>query len=138
MAAAPAPRADDDGRAADDGRADWQRLDVWLWSARFMKTRADCARLAGQGSLRLNRQPTDKAHARLRVGDVITLPLHGRVMVLEVLALASRRGPASEARLLYRELSESSNAALRPHTCGSAETTAYPGDPILSSTRSPR
>jgi ribosome-associated heat shock protein Hsp15 len=124
--------------AAPGSHDDWQRLDVWLWSARFLKSRADCARLAEQGMLRLNRQPTDKAHARLRVGDVITLPLRGRVMVLEVLALASRRGPASEARLLYRELSESSNAVLRPHTCGSDETTAYPRNLTLSSTRSPR
>ena len=87
--------------AADAG---WQRLDKWLWCARFMKTRADCARLAGEGLLRINRQPTGKAHARLRVGDVITLPLHGGVRVLQVLALAARRGPASEARLLYREI----------------------------------
>jgi ribosome-associated heat shock protein Hsp15 len=126
------------GAAEDITRADWQRLDVWLWCARFMKTRSDCARLVQQGLIRLNRQPTDKAHARLRVGDVITLPLRGRVMVLEVVALAARRGPASEARLLYREVSECSNAALHPHTCGSAETTAYPANLTLSPTRSPR
>ena len=83
---------------------DWQRLDKWLWCARFMKQRSDCARLAAEGLLRINRQPTEKAHARLRVGDVITLPLRGRVLVLEVLALAGRRGPATEARTLYREI----------------------------------
>lgn len=83
---------------------DWQRLDKWLWCARFMKARSDCARLIGEGLLRLNRQPTDKPHARLRVGDVITLPLRGDVRVIEVLALASRRGPAAEAGLLWREI----------------------------------
>jgi ribosome-associated heat shock protein Hsp15 len=87
---------------------DWQRLDKWLWCARFMKARSDCARLAQGGLLRINRQPTDKAHARLRVGDVITLPLRGpgggRIGVIEVLALAARRGPPAEARLLYREI----------------------------------
>ncbi len=51
---------------------DWQRLDKWLWCARFMRARSDCARLVGEGTVRLNRQPTDKAHARLRVGDVLT------------------------------------------------------------------
>jgi ribosome-associated heat shock protein Hsp15 len=90
---------------------DWQRLDKWLWCARVMKARSDCARLAQGGLLRINRQPTDKAHARLRVGDVITLPLRGpgggRVGVIEVLALAARRGPPAEARLLYREIPES-------------------------------
>ena len=47
-----------------------------------MRARADCARLAADGLLRINRQPTDKAHARLRVGDVMTLPLRGAVRVI--------------------------------------------------------
>ena len=83
---------------------DWQRLDKWLWCARFMKARADCARLVSEGLLRINRQPTDKPHARLRVGDVITLPLRGDIRVIEVLSLAARRGPAPEAQGLYREI----------------------------------
>lgn len=80
---------------------DWQRLDKWLWCARFLKARADCARLIQQGSIRLNRQPTDKPHARLRPGDVITLPLRDAVRVVRVLSLATRRGPAPEAQALY-------------------------------------
>ena len=129
------------------GDRDWQRLDTWLWCARFMKTRADCARLVGEGMLRINRQPTDKAHARLRVGDVITLPLRGRVLVLEVLALAARRGPASEARLLYRETGPRNDGAGPTDPCGSGERTAYrrpelippePGPPEHIPTRSPR
>ena len=86
--------------------AAWQRLDLWLWCARFMKSRGDCAAWVAQGGMRLNRQPTDKAHARLRVGDVLTLPLRGSVRVVRVVALAQRRGPASEARLLYEEIAE--------------------------------
>ncbi len=110
---------------------DWQRLDQWLWCARFMKARADCARLVGAGMLRINRQPTDKPHARLRVGDVITLPLRGRVLVLEVLALAVRRGPASEARLLYRETGQPNDPPGPTDPCGSSETAAYrPAEPI--------
>jgi ribosome-associated heat shock protein Hsp15 len=86
---------------------DWQRLDKWLWCARFMKARSDCARLVAEGLVRINRQPTDKPHARLRPGDVITLPLRGDVRVVLVLRLAARRGPAPEARQLYEELAES-------------------------------
>ena len=56
--------------------------------------------------MRINRQATDKPHARLRPGDVLTLPLKGQVRVLEVVALATRRGPAPEAQGLYRELVE--------------------------------
>jgi len=86
---------------------DWQRLDKWLWCARFMKARSDCARLVAEGLVRINRQPTDKPHARLRPGDVVTLPLRGDVRVVRVLRLAARRGPAPEARQLYEDLQES-------------------------------
>jgi len=71
-----------------------------------MRQRSDCSALVAGGSIRINRQPTDKAHARLRVGDVLTVPLHSSVRVVRVLALAARRGPASEARLLYEEITE--------------------------------
>jgi ribosome-associated heat shock protein Hsp15 len=98
---------------------DWQRLDKWLWCARFMKHRADCAALVAQGGLRINRQPTDKPHARLRAGDVLTLPLRGQVRVIEVLALALRRGPAREAAALWREIHPSRATAAPPLPCGS-------------------
>lgn len=92
--------------AEPDAGTDWQRLDLWLWCARLAKTRAECARLVAGGAVRLNRQPTEKAHARLRIGDVLTLALQGRVRVWRVVALATRRGPPAEARTLYEDLSE--------------------------------
>ncbi|GAB0112733.1 RNA-binding S4 domain-containing protein [Acidisoma sp. C75] len=91
--------------------AGWQRLDLWLWCARLAKTRGDCARLVEAGGLRLNRQPTLKAHAKLRPGDVLTIALRGEVRVWRVLALATRRGPAAEAQLLYEELPETTAPA---------------------------
>ncbi len=84
--------------------ATWQRLDKWLWCARFMKARSDCAALVRTGLVRINRQPTDKPHARLRPGDVLTLPWRDEVRVLRVLGLAQRRGPAPEARSLYEDV----------------------------------
>ena len=45
------------------------RLDKWLWCARVAKTRGACSRLVEAGSVRINRQPTDKPHAKLRPGD---------------------------------------------------------------------
>jgi ribosome-associated heat shock protein Hsp15 len=71
-----------------------------------MRQRADCARLVAQGAIRINRQPTEKAHARLRLGDVLTVPVHNTVRVIRVTALASRRGPAPEARALYEEVAD--------------------------------
>ena len=91
---------------AEQEDRDWQRLDTWLWCARFMRARADCAALVALGGVRINRQVTDKAHARLRPGDVLTLPLRGRVRVIRVVSLAARRGPAAEAITLYEELPE--------------------------------
>ena len=86
---------------------DWQRLDAWLWCARVARTRSACARLVEEGRFRVNRQPTDKPHARLRPGDVLTFALGEKapVRVWRVLALAARRGPAPEARGLYEDLS---------------------------------
>jgi ribosome-associated heat shock protein Hsp15 len=102
---------------------DWQRADKWLWCARFLKHRADCVRLVSEGGLRINRQPTDKPHARLRVGDVLTLALGREVRVIVVEAFAERRGPAQEARGLYRDIPEGAEAG----GCGGAHSAAYPG-----------
>ena len=117
---------------------DWQRLDKWLWCARFIRARGDGTDLVAQGRVRINRRPTDKAHARLRVGDVVAFPLHGAVRVIEVLALAVRRGPAAEARTLYREIAEQ-NAAAQRDPCGGADSPAYraadPNRPVSRSMR---
>jgi len=85
---------------------DAQRLDVWLWCARFVKTRARAAALVREGRVRINRQPTAKPHARLRRGDVLTLPLGRNVRVVAVKALAARRGSAEAAFRLFDEVPE--------------------------------
>jgi ribosome-associated heat shock protein Hsp15 len=96
-----------------------------------MRARTDCAGLVAQGAIRINRQPTDKPHARLRVGDVLTIPVHGGVRVLRVAGLAVRRGPAAEARLLYDDLSQAEVTAPADPTdvlstsCIRADSTAY-------------
>jgi ribosome-associated heat shock protein Hsp15 len=87
-----------------------------------MRARANCAELVAQGSVRINRQVTDKPHAKLRVGDVLTIPVHGNVRVLRVASLATRRGPASEARLLYVDISD-----LSATSCAEADSSAYRG-----------
>ena len=86
-----------------------QRLDAWLWCARLARTRAACAALIEKGRVRINRQPTDKAHARVRPGDVLTLAVgdaaRGSVRIWRVVALAARRGPPAAAATLYEDLS---------------------------------
>ncbi|MFT3810984.1 MAG: RNA-binding S4 domain-containing protein [Micropepsaceae bacterium] len=79
------------------------RLDKWLWCARFYKTRGLAAEICAAGRIRVNGQATDKAHYAVKIGDRLTLPQGSRVRVIEVLAHAERRGPATEAATLYAE-----------------------------------
>jgi ribosome-associated heat shock protein Hsp15 len=93
------------GTGAENGEGGTQRIDKWLWHARFFKTRSRATQAVNAGRFRVNRKPIDKAHHGVRVGDVLTFPVGNRVLVVRVLGLAPRRGPASEARQLYDDLS---------------------------------
>jgi ribosome-associated heat shock protein Hsp15 len=85
--------------------ADSLRLDKFLWFARIVKTRALAQQLAEGGRLRLSGRVVDRAHVPVRVGDVLTFAVRGRVRILRVEALPARRGPPAEARALYVEVS---------------------------------
>jgi ribosome-associated heat shock protein Hsp15 len=85
------------------------RLDVWLWRARFFKTRALAARFLEEGRVRLTRQGTpearvDKPSRAVRPGDALVFAVGGRLFAITVLGLGERRGPAPEARALYTDL----------------------------------
>jgi ribosome-associated heat shock protein Hsp15 len=54
--------------------------------------------------VRVNGQPTDKPARAVGEGDVLTFALHGRVRVVRILDLGTRRGPAAEAQGLYEDL----------------------------------
>lgn len=77
------------------------RVDKWLWHARFFKTRTLATKLAAAGNIRINGQKQTRAAANVRVGDVLTFPLHSHIRVIEIVALSTRRGPAPEAQALY-------------------------------------
>ncbi|MBI3514744.1 MAG: RNA-binding S4 domain-containing protein [Proteobacteria bacterium] len=91
------------GRAQVDAN-DGQRLDKWLWAARFFKSRTAASALCAAGKIRMSGRVISKAHVTVRVGDVLTFPLGRHIRVVRVLALAVRRGPAPEARALYEDL----------------------------------
>jgi ribosome-associated heat shock protein Hsp15 len=82
------------------------RIDVWLWRARFAKTRSLAAALVERGTVRLTHNGTqvrlDKPSRSVHVGDGIVFALSGRVIELTVEALGDRRAPPAEARALYR------------------------------------
>jgi len=79
------------------------RLDKWLWHARFAKTRSLAAKLCEAG-IRIDGMLVEKPGATVRPGQVLTFALGRHVRVIELVAVGGRRGPAEEARTLYRDL----------------------------------
>ncbi len=81
-----------------------QRIDQWMWFARIAKSRTLAQALIERGKVRINREKIYKTRTIVRPGDVLTMSLGPRVVSIEVLGIGSRRGPASEAAKLYRDL----------------------------------
>jgi ribosome-associated heat shock protein Hsp15 len=82
------------------------RIDKWLWAARFFKTRSLAVQAIEAGHVSLNGERAKAAKALKRGDEVVVRrpPFEHHVIVK---ALAERRGPASEAALLYEETAES-------------------------------
>lgn len=83
------------------------RIDVWLWRARFFKTRALSARFVEAGRVRLIHHGVearlDKPSRSIHLGDTVTFAVGGRLVAVRVKSFGDRRGPATEARDLYEE-----------------------------------
>jgi ribosome-associated heat shock protein Hsp15 len=91
-------------------REDRQRLDKWLWFARFVKSRTLAARLVADGFVRVNGQRADTPAKAIAIGDVLTVAVARTTAVVRVEAFGSRRGRAPEARRLYREIGRDDDA----------------------------
>lgn len=93
---------------------DAARIDVWLWRARFFKTRSMAARFVEDGRVRLTRagqeSRLEKSSKALKVGDQLVFAVGGRLIAVQVEGLGERRGPPAEARALYSALQNSSTA----------------------------
>ena len=97
-------KGDDDGDAHKPlGRL---RIDKWLWAARFYKTRSLAAWAVEGGKVKLNGERA-KPGKGVRPGDRLELRSGELQWLVEVRAVALRRGPAAEAALLYTEGEES-------------------------------
>ena len=81
-----------------------QRIDKWLWFARFAKSRSIAQKLVLAGKVRVNRDKIDAPSRLVRPGDVLTLSLERQVRVVKSLDPGMRRGPAPEAQRLYEDL----------------------------------
>jgi len=85
-----------------------QRIDKWLWYARFFKTRSLAAKFVTNGKIRVRTGDetirATKASLVIRVDDVLTFPKGDHIRVIKVLDPGNRRGPAPEAQTLYEDL----------------------------------
>jgi ribosome-associated heat shock protein Hsp15 len=80
-----------------------QRIDKWLWHARFARTRGAAQALARSGHVRINRDKVREPSRPVRPGDVLTLSLGRGVRVIRVLKIAEKRDSFDRARLLYED-----------------------------------
>ena len=78
------------------------RIDKWLWAARFFKTRSIASAAIDAGHVDLNGERA-KPSKNVREGDEVRIRVHQDTHIVLVRAMSERRGPASEARLLYEE-----------------------------------
>lgn len=109
MSRRPSRSAEGSADADPTAPVERDRIDRWLWCARFYKTRGLAAAAAAGGKVRLNGARVDKAGCLIKRGDLLTFARGGRpnaVVVVEVVDFATRRGPAEAARALYREIGD--------------------------------
>jgi ribosome-associated heat shock protein Hsp15 len=89
-------------------QTDVVRLDIWLWRARFFRTRSLSAAHIRIHGVRLTHagetRRVDKPAHTVTGGDVVTFARGPHIVSCRVLAVGERRGPASEASHLYQSL----------------------------------
>jgi ribosome-associated heat shock protein Hsp15 len=90
-----------------------QRIDKWLWHARFARTRGAAQDLARSGHVRVNRDKVREPSRLVRPGDVLTLSLGRGVRVVRVLKIADKRDSYDLARLLYEDQAPSKGSEMR-------------------------
>jgi ribosome-associated heat shock protein Hsp15 len=84
-----------------------QRLDRWLFFARAVKSRTLAQKLVESGAVRVNAERTTRVDRQVGAGDVLTMTVSRQLRVWRILDAGTRRGPASEAAMLYEDLSPS-------------------------------
>jgi len=85
-------------------RPENQRLDIWLWQARFFKTRSLSSKVCRAGKVRLNGLKITKAKTPVVCGDIVTFFQEKNMRKAQVLGFNNRRGPAAEAQALYHDM----------------------------------
>ncbi|HSR65617.1 MAG TPA: RNA-binding S4 domain-containing protein [Xanthomonadaceae bacterium] len=100
------------------------RLDVWLWAARFFKTRSLARQAVETGKVEVGGQRAKVARA-VRVGDAMRVVRGEETFEIEVRGLSDVRGPAPAAQALYAESEESRGRREAARAARAAERAGY-------------
>lgn len=100
------------------------RLDLWLWAARFFRTRALAKQAVETGKVEVGGQRAKPARA-VRMGDALRIERSGEVFEVEVRGLSDSRGPAPVAQALYAESEASRARREAARELARAERTGY-------------
>lgn len=87
-----------------------QRIDLFIWHARFLRSRSAAADLVRKGHVRVNALRVTQPGHSLKTGDVVTLALPGRTWIVRVEAFSERRGSAEAGLALYTRLDAAMDA----------------------------
>lgn len=114
-----------------------ERLDRFLFFSRAVKSRTLAQKIIEAGAIRINSERTDRSDHKVGAGDVLTMSLHGRILVWRIIEPGTRRGPASEAQGLYEDLSPPAppGAERSPYDAAIAERPAGSGRPTKKERR---
>lgn len=80
---------------------DGQRIDRFLWHARLARSRSLARKIAERGHIRCDGRRIDRAHAKVRIGEVLSVPLPRGVKVLRIESLPPRRVSAKQLGEVY-------------------------------------
>lgn len=80
------------------------RIDRFLFFIRLVKSRTLAQSVIETGHVRIDGKRVEKPSEEVQAGSIVAFPLRGKVRVLRILGLPTRRGPAPEARTCYEEL----------------------------------
>ncbi len=99
--------------AQHPGPRNFQRLDKWLWYARITRTRSLAQKLIRDGGVRVDGEKTTRTCTRIAPPMVLTIAFKNRIRILRLRDTGTRRGPASQARELFEDLSPTLPSAPR-------------------------
>ncbi len=99
-------------------------MDVWLWAARFFKTRSLAKQAVETGKVEVAGQRPKSSRA-VRVGECLCVQRGDELFELQVLGLSDTRGSASVAQALYQESEQSRERRAQQRAQQRAERNGY-------------